>query len=107
MRTAFRRMLAELSIRTIFLQRDASIIDAIAREKPDLVFVCAKMLADACEPELQPESGSEHRTTIIACAGRHDPGSVLQALSRGADDYLVKPFDRAVLKSKLSCHGLV
>jgi DNA-binding response OmpR family regulator len=107
MRTAFRRMLAELSIRTICLQNDASIIDAIAREKPDLVFACAKVLGDVCKPEFQPGSGSEHHTTIIACADRHDPGSVLQALSRGADDYLIKPFDRAVLKSKLSCHGLV
>ena len=43
--------------------------------------------------------------TAIACAQPDGLGLVLQALRRGADDYLIKPFDRVILKAKLTCLG--
>lgn len=42
----------------------------------------------------------------IVCAGRYDYPAILDALGEGADDYLVAPFDGAVLHSKLACWGL-
>lgn len=42
------------------------------------------------------------RTTVIYCTTEHDPVDISRALAAGADDYLLKPFDRASLEGKLA-----
>lgn len=39
---------------------------------------------------------------IIYCTTENDPIDIAQAMSSGADDYILKPFDRAALESKFS-----
>lgn len=46
-------------------------------------------------------SGSSKRPLIIYCTTENDAGDVSRAFTAGADDYLLKPFDRAMLESKL------
>lgn len=42
------------------------------------------------------------RTTVIYCTTENDPMDISRALSAGADDYLMKPFDRESIVAKLS-----
>jgi two-component system chemotaxis response regulator CheY len=39
---------------------------------------------------------------IIYCTTENDPVDLTRAFNAGADDYLLKPFDRAALESKLA-----
>lgn len=46
------------------------------------------------------------RAKIILCTAERDPTEIAQAIDAGADEYLVKPFDRAVLTAKFDQLGL-
>jgi two-component system chemotaxis response regulator CheY len=47
------------------------------------------------------------KPVIIYCATENDTGDIARALTSGADDYVVKPFDREALKAKLTSTGLL
>jgi two-component system, chemotaxis family, chemotaxis protein CheY len=44
---------------------------------------------------------------IIYCATDNDPTEIARALTAGADDYLLKPFDRDALRAKLAATELL
>jgi two-component system, chemotaxis family, chemotaxis protein CheY len=46
------------------------------------------------------------RPHIIYCITENDPGEISRAFMGGANDYLLKPFDRQSLSSKLTAAGL-
>jgi two-component system chemotaxis response regulator CheY len=43
---------------------------------------------------------------VIYCATENDPGEIARALTGGADDYVLKPFDRESLGKKVAGAGL-
>lgn len=47
------------------------------------------------------------RPHIIYCLTENDPGEISRAIIGGADDYLLKPFDRGSLSAKLSAAHLI
>src|SRR5215813_885036 len=51
---------------------------------------------------LRTRSGGERTPIIFLTANSHDPGASLRGYAEGAVDFLVKPFDPAVLRSKVS-----
>lgn len=44
---------------------------------------------------------------VVFCTTENDLAHITQALTAGADEYLMKPFDGEILKGKLSAVGLV
>lgn len=48
---------------------------------------------------LQPKGDIPH---IIYCTTENDPQDIARALAAGADDFLLKPFDRDGLRAKVS-----
>jgi two-component system, chemotaxis family, chemotaxis protein CheY len=44
---------------------------------------------------------------VVYCTTDNDTPDITRTLSAGADDYLIKPFDRDTLRAKLSAAGLV
>lgn len=44
---------------------------------------------------------SDRRPYIVYVTTEHDPLAIARAFSAGADDYMMKPFDREALQSKL------
>ena len=46
------------------------------------------------------------KAKIILCTAEPSPAEIIQAIDAGADEYLVKPFDREVLTSKFHQLGL-
>ena len=47
------------------------------------------------------------RPYIFYCTTENDPIELSRAFNGGADDYILKPFDRASLESKLQSAGIV
>ena len=41
------------------------------------------------------------KPVIVYCTTENDPQDIARALSAGADDYMMKPFDRKMLRAKL------
>lgn len=46
------------------------------------------------------------KAKIILCTAERNPAEIAQAIDAGADEYLVKPFDRSVLTAKFHQLGL-
>ncbi len=44
---------------------------------------------------------------VVFCTGRNDLPHITAALAAGADEYLMKPFDENILRSKLNAVGLL
>lgn len=49
---------------------------------------------------------AETKPYIIYCTTENDPAELSRAFAAGADDYILKPFDRATLSTKLADCGL-
>jgi two-component system, chemotaxis family, chemotaxis protein CheY len=50
---------------------------------------------------------AQKQPIIIATMTEHDAGQIAEAVSAGADEYALKPFDRDFLKEKFAQIGLV
>ena len=55
--------------------------------------------------ESLPATGEE--PTVIVCSSRRKMDIIKKAISLGASDYVMKPFDRPMIKNKLKAIGLV
>ncbi len=77
---------------------DAVLLDGTIAKRDSFSFL--RMLANG-------EAGAQGaRAKIILCTAERDPAEIVQAIDAGADEYLVKPFDRAVLTAKFHQLGL-
>ena len=45
--------------------------------------------------------------TVVFCTSERDVDHIVEALSAGADEYIMKPFDSDIIESKFSLAGLV
>ncbi|MBN1311530.1 MAG: response regulator [Anaerolineae bacterium] len=85
---------------TVISVRDGlEALETIQREKPDLILLDIMLPGmsgyDLCEKiKSNPETAS---TYIVVISAKHQLEDRKEAIKRGADDYLVKPFDVQVL----------
>jgi two-component system chemotaxis response regulator CheY len=47
------------------------------------------------------------KPVVIYCATENDPTEIARALTGGADDYVLKPFDRESMSKKITATGLL
>jgi two-component system chemotaxis response regulator CheY len=103
---------------TIFenLQFDASeaesgqeALDCCAKAMPDAILLDSHMPAMGTVEFLASlralANGS--KPIVVYCATENNSSEIMRALSAGADDYVLKPFDRESLRAKLAASGLV
>ena len=45
--------------------------------------------------------------TVVFCTSVRDVDRIVEALSAGADEYIMKPFDSDIIESKFTLAGLV
>ena len=78
------------------------------QRRPDAILVdSALALRDSLSMLQQlADPGGRRAPKIILCTHDRDPGTIVQAISAGADDYLIKPFDRTILATKFAQLGL-
>lgn len=50
---------------------------------------------------------AEKRPTVIFCTTENDMEHIRAAMDAGADEYIMKPFDREIIKAKLEQVGLI
>jgi two-component system chemotaxis response regulator CheY len=50
---------------------------------------------------------SGNKPIVVYCATENNSSEIMRALSAGADDYVLKPFDRESLRAKLAATGLI
>ena len=55
---------------------------------------------------LRQEPGGE-QPVVVFCAAENEPDRIAEALDRGADEYIMKPFDGDIVAYKLSQAGLL
>ena len=46
------------------------------------------------------------QSTVFYCTTENDPIEISRALDAGADEYILKPFDRETIEAKFMQHGL-
>lgn len=47
------------------------------------------------------------RPTVLFCASENDVAHIARAMRAGADDYILKPFNREIVEAKLAEIGLI
>jgi two-component system, chemotaxis family, chemotaxis protein CheY len=107
-RTAARSILADLYFRTAEAEDGLAALSECRRNSPDAI------LLDHTMPYLDGMGVMEalrRRTRgpgpkIIFCTANRDPRHIADAIHAGAHEYLIKPFDRAVLTAKFEKLGL-
>ncbi len=97
------RLLEPLGYQVHAARNGAQALDFVANQAPDLI------LLDLVMPEMdgfevcQRLKGNEatRHIPVVVITGRKDREANLLAIEAGADDFLVKPFDQALLKARI------
>jgi two-component system, chemotaxis family, chemotaxis protein CheY len=55
---------------------------------------------------LRRETGGE-RPVVVYCASENDPKHITEAITAGANECVIKPFDRDIIEAKFQLAGLV
>lgn len=85
----------------------ASALDACRKRMPDAILLDAPH-GKSIEflRNLRREVNGDH-PVVVLCVTEHDAARLSEAIGAGANDYIMKPFDRGVLLDKFCQVGLV
>lgn len=103
-RKVARRILEDLDYIVDEAEDGQEAIDKCRQEMPDAILLDWQMpIMSGLEflKLLRAYVGGE-KPRVIYCTVENDIGAIAMALKAGADDYMMKPFDRQVLMSKFS-----
>jgi len=111
-RRLLRTSLAASGYRIIEAEDATGAMRLLATEKPDLMILDLG-LPDQSGLELITEVRKTASVPIVVLSARHDERSKVEALDRGADDYVTKPFGmeellarmRTAVRHQLQAHG--
>ena len=108
-RLAARRILQELSFEIDEAANGREALDACGRTMPDAI------LLDWNMPEMNGleflkalrSQGVERQPLVVFCTSENEISRITAALEAGADEYIMKPFDREIIESKFLQMGLL
>jgi len=55
---------------------------------------------------MKARKNSEHRPTIVMCTTENEMSKIVRAMTKGANEYIMKPFTKEILQEKLSLLGI-
>jgi two-component system chemotaxis response regulator CheY len=99
-----RRILEGMQLTTSEASDGREALAACSFRMPDAVFVDAAMpVLDGYEfvRKLRNMPGGD-RPRVVFCSTEQDVALIARAMHAGADDFLVKPFDRSAVESKFA-----
>lgn len=108
-RKVARRIMEGLSLRVSEADDGQQALEACRREMPDAVLLDWNMpVMDGHEflRELRKTAGGDH-PKVVFCTTENDVSAIARAMHAGADEYVMKPFDREIMTAKLQEVGLV
>ncbi|NOZ64937.1 MAG: response regulator [Alphaproteobacteria bacterium] len=108
-RKVARRILEELDfdIREAVDGQDA--LDSCLNDLPDVVLLDWNMPVMNGLDFLKALRASEggDKPVVVFCTTENDMSHISAAISAGADEYIMKPFDREIIESKFSQVGII
>ena len=108
-RKVARRIMEEASFETIEAENGQEALDQCQQQMPDVILLDWNMpvmdgLEFLTELRKQPTGGEPK---VIFCTTENDMAHITQAVSAGANEYIMKPFDAEIVESKFAEVGLV
>lgn len=108
-RAAIRRLVVELGFEIREAENGAEALKACREQKPDVVLLDWNMPVMTGIEFLRalPEAMNGDVPLVILCTTESDIDHITEALSAGASEYIMKPFDKEIVESKFRQVGLV
>lgn len=103
------RILKELSFEAVEAESAVEALGLCRRQMPDVILLdwnLPQMSGLDFLKALRSETSGNH-PVVLFCTTENDASHISEALGAGADEYLMKPFDRGMLEAKLAEVGLV
>jgi len=103
------RILEDLLFETEEAEDGAAALLACRRKMPDVILLDGQMPnMDGVSflRKLRDEREGD-RPVVVFCTTENDVTNITEALAAGADEYMMKPFDRPILEAKFAEAGLV
>jgi two-component system chemotaxis response regulator CheY len=103
-RKVARRILEDLEFSVIEAEDGAEALLFCRKAMPDLILLDSQMPemdGMAFLAALRKETMGGHRPKVLFCVAENDASHITKALRAGADDFLLKPFDRENVEAKL------
>lgn len=107
-RKVARRIIEEIGFVVNEAEDGANALELCAETMPDLILLDWNMPNKDGYMFLQELRRTEEgrRPKVVFCTTENDVGAIARALRAGADEYIMKPFDRDILTAKLEQVGL-
>ena len=103
------RILEDLGFRTVEAEDGEKALDACRRGLPDAVLLDWNMpVMDGYEflGHLRRMPGGD-QPKVVFCTTEHDLAHIKRALNAGANEYIMKPFDKVIVAAKFQEVGLI
>jgi len=106
-RRVAKRILAEMDFDSAEACDGAEALGVLSDAQPDVVLLDWNMpKMDGMEFLKTLRNQGGHQPLVIFCTSNNKLEHIRHALDAGADDYIMKPFDREILTSKFEQAGL-
>ena len=108
-RTAVRRFIVDLGFQVREAENGAEGLKSCREQKPDVVLLDWNMPVMTGIEFLRALPGAMHGDAplVILCTTESDIDHIVEALSAGASEYIMKPFDKEIVESKFRQVGLL
>jgi two-component system chemotaxis response regulator CheY len=103
-RKVARRIMEELEFEVREAEEGAQALDMCRKGMPDLILLDWSMpIMDGVEflAHLRTELTDGEKPKVVFCTTENDVAQIAKAMRAGADDFLMKPFDRDIVEAKL------
>lgn len=108
-RKVARRILEELSFEVVEAADGQQALDVCDADVPDSVLLDWNMpVMDGLEflKEIRARDGID-QPVVVFCTTENDMAHIRMAIEAGANEYIMKPFDREIIEAKFSQVGLL
>lgn len=108
-RMVAKKILHELEFRTEEAEDGVQALEACKKAMPDAVLLdwnMPNMNGIDFLRELRKLAGGEH-PVVVFCTTENDIEHIQEAITAGANEYIMKPFDSEILQAKFSQVGLL
>lgn len=108
-RKVARRILEDMQFRIEEAVDGQEALDACQRAVPDVVLLDWNMPVMNGMDFLHAlrASNVERQPIVVFCTTENDMGHIQAAIEAGADEYIMKPFDREIIEAKFAQVGLI
>lgn len=108
-RKVIRKMVEDLGFRVLEAGDGQEALSVAGADVPDVVLLDWNMpVMDGltCLKEMRKQPWGES-PIVIFCTTENEQGRIMEAISQGANEYIMKPFDHDIIRGKLEQVGVL